>query len=641
MSPKLKLCLGVDLGHHTVKIVELALEKDGARVVRAASAPTNVAPSMTDDERRQAIVAAARDLIKKSRFGAKKAVFSVSGLKVFVRRFRLPKSTDERLARMIQFEARQQIPFPPDKTALQFQTREIPGETDVEVLLSAVRTDEIREFMQLANKTGLTPVAVGVSSFALYNAHRFGGLTTQEAQQAFELLKPRGVKEKKVKKKKGKKGEEEAPKAAAPTAAMADQKTIAFDDGQVPDDEPAPDFVPAEDIKGLINIGAASYDIAIGRMGKTSASILFIRTVAMGGDNMTKAIQKALNVESFFDAERIKTSSTQLMAFNFDFENEGEVNQEASMAVTEVADRMVTEIRRSLDFFITQPDGMAVDILSLSGGQALIPKIDSYLEEKLTVPVEIARGFPEGGALRWQEAAGPPTQYMVALGLALQGLGLADVEMDFLPEERKIVRDFPYKVTAVMLVLLLVIVGISSQAGRSYMQIYQNEGQSLRGAMLKTSSENQFFDETQKLHIETADKYVALSKTFGQRDFWIAFLGRLADIKPPQVLLEDVVMDHDGAVKITGLSEVVVAAAYFQDGLKEAFDKELKTPPKIDSVVPVGKAIEGLGSDPSRFVISLKFKTKFNHLDITPTPTPTPVGAPPGASGFGRFGGEF
>jgi type IV pilus assembly protein PilM len=637
--PQFKQCLGVDLGLNTVKIVELAVDKDSVRVVRAASAPTGVNTTMSPDEIKQAMILTAKELIKKSRFGTKKAVFAISGQKVFIRRFRLPMTSEERLGRIIQYEARQQIPFPLDKTYLQYQYRVLKEDNEVEVLLVAVRHDEIRDYMAMIGKIGLTPVAVGVSSFALYSGHYFMGLNAEEKAAAFAALHPRMRKE--PKKGKGKKAE----------AAAAEEA----------EDQPLEEFA-FEEVKAFVNLGAGSYDLAIGRVVHGPAStgtISFSRTVPMGGDEMTRAIMRNCGVESFHDAERIKTSACQLMSFNFDFEAENQINEEASTAVTEIADRIVTEIRRSVDFFMAQPDGMAIDSLVLSGGQAMLPGFDTYLEEKLSVPVVIASQTPEGSPLAWQDSAGPVTPYVIAVGLGLQGLNLSQIKVDFLPEDRKIIRDFPYKVTAVMLVMILITAGIASQAGEVYADKYSREAENLQKDVEKRRGDVETFDQAQLFHTETAKDFENLAKMYGQRSYWVEFLGELAKVKPPEVLLTDVQMDHDGAVTIEGFSQVQVSAAYFRDAINKAFEGRLKAvrrvtetpvsglapgapgipaktpgPPReeaiIDDIQDVRNPPPPFNPPASRFRILLQFKDKQNHLNITPTPTATPAGAPPG-----------
>jgi len=361
----------------------------------------------------------------------------------------------------------------------------------------------------------------------------------------------------------------------------------------------------------------------------------FVRTVPLGGDEMTKAIMKTCRVDSFRDAERIKTSSCQLMSYSFDDSDESGINQQASQAVTEVADKMVAEIRKTLDFFITQPDGMAIDALVLSGGQAQLPGLAPYLEEKLTVPVSIS-DRPIGDALRWQESFGAMAPYMISIGLAVQGLSLSDLKVDFLPEDRKIVRDFPFKVTAIMALIVMITAGIGTQAGQQYAAKYVAESENLDGVMKGGSAQIKAAEDAQALHDQTAADFLALSKIYGQRKYWIEFLSTLATIKPPPVLIEDIQMSHSGKVTITGVSEFQVSAAFFNSAIAEAFAGRLRVAAEKEKANPAIERIDQApelrnqfrGKIPTRFVIGVEMKDKINHLNITPTPDPraVPVG---------------
>src|SRR5690606_13029165 len=136
---RFKKCLGVDLGTSSVKLVELSVERGGVRVVKAVSAETNLDPSASPEEKRDILVKTLKEMLKGAKISTKDAIFSMPGQKVFIRRFRLPETSPERLDRIVRFEARQQIPFPPEQTDLQFQFTYFPEDKEVEVLLVAVR----------------------------------------------------------------------------------------------------------------------------------------------------------------------------------------------------------------------------------------------------------------------------------------------------------------------------------------------------------------------------------------------------------------------------------------------------------------------------------------------------------------------
>ncbi|MGB9691667.1 MAG: type IV pilus biogenesis protein PilM, partial [Candidatus Sumerlaeaceae bacterium] len=107
----LRKCLGIDIGMTSVKIAELVAEKTGARVTKLHVVPIPLPPGPLDAERIEIVSKTIRETLKEQKISTKHAVFCISGQNVFVRKVRLPRTTEERLHRIIAYEARQQIPF--------------------------------------------------------------------------------------------------------------------------------------------------------------------------------------------------------------------------------------------------------------------------------------------------------------------------------------------------------------------------------------------------------------------------------------------------------------------------------------------------------------------------------------------------
>ncbi len=597
--PQLKQCLGIDLGVNSVKIVELALQKRSVRVLRAASAPTGVQPGMPAEEVRSALVSTVKALLKQEKFAARKAVFSLSGQKVFVRRFRLPMASPERLHRIIQYEARQQIPFPLDKTSLQYQHREVPGEREVEVLLTAVRHDEVRDFMQVVRRCGVKAVAVGVTTFSLFNAQSF--LALEEEQVAAKIKSVLAARQAAAKGK-------EAP---VPEAADEEEE-FAY-----------------QDVRAFVNMGAATCDLAIARIEGGEPHFGFARTIPLGGDELTRSIQKALKVERFHDAERIKVTSTSVAGAE---PEEGEANEEASAAMSKVAERLAGEIRRSIEFYMTQPDGVAVDSVVLSGGASMLPGMEEHLEERLTTPTVILHEPPEGTGLEWYEQAGSMAPFAVSIGSALQGIGLGALQVDFLPEEQKIIRDFPYKMAAALLAMVVGTVAVAANSGREYASTYQQEAQQVEMLVQRTASDVRQFNELQSMHADVATNFEHLEKLWGDRNYWIEVLARVWRAKPAEVLIEDMRGGHEGEFRIVAWSPQRISVSNFESALRTEFDEErLREGPRLANFQPVTGGEGGF-----QFEITMDFRDKHNHLSITPTPRPDQ----PGVRQPGRFPGR-
>ncbi|MDK2973259.1 MAG: hypothetical protein PWP23_3014 [Candidatus Sumerlaeota bacterium] len=629
----LKKCLGIDLGSNTVKVVEIGVDREGLKVLTAASAETNVDPSASPEERRDAIARTLRDLLKKAKVSTKEAVFGLPGQKVFIRRFRLPETTPERLERIVAYEARQQIPFPIDKTDLQFQFFPIPEDKEVEVLLVAVRHDEVQDFMQLVNKAGLKPRAVGVSSFAVFNTY---AALKRNVEQTQEMIAGAGrakktpqeqeeadqkAKSAKPGKKKGaglaglfgkkkKKGEPEPQPEPEEPQHSEDQSDNQFDE------------FAFEEVHAFVNLGAAAMDLAIAQMGDTPM-LKFSRSVPNAGNDITRAIMASCDVASFLDAERIKKHQTRLMTFDFDMVDDANLNREACLAATQATDRILSEIRRSLDFFISQPDGMAVDSIRLSGGQAMIPGTMEYVEEKLTIPVSVTDSVPEDSGLIWRPTNEALTPFVPAVGLALQGVSVADVLVDFLPQERKITRDYPYRTTGVLVLLLGLIIAISSQAGKGYTYKFQSEAGALESVKRQNNEQVTAARLVQDTHNRIAEKTIRFAKAFGDRDYWLRFMTELESIKPPDVLIVRLTGNHDGTVRIEGASELQRSAADFNDAIRTILE-DPREAPTLENIYPVTGAQNPIPEVPEayRFAITLRTSDKSNLMRVTPTPDP-------------------
>src|SRR4051794_39910086 len=102
---RLKKCLGIDLGAATIKVAEIVSEKSGVRVAKLVRSELNLPPGPVDTERANTIAKAVRDLLRESKITTKHAVFCVPGQSVFIRRIRVPRTTEERLHRIVAYEA--------------------------------------------------------------------------------------------------------------------------------------------------------------------------------------------------------------------------------------------------------------------------------------------------------------------------------------------------------------------------------------------------------------------------------------------------------------------------------------------------------------------------------------------------------
>ncbi len=138
-----------------------------------------------------------------------------------------------------------------------------------------------------------------------------------------------------------------------------------------------------EPVELVVDVGAAITKIAVHRAGNP----LFVRMVRLGGDAATRELQRVLDL-SWEEAERAKLDASAAMAAGAELDPD----DERARVLQSGVQRVITEVRHSLDFFGAQHDDVEVGRVLLSGGGSLAPNLDAQLHALLELPVE--RGDP-------------------------------------------------------------------------------------------------------------------------------------------------------------------------------------------------------------------------------------------------------
>lgn len=127
-----------------------------------------------------------------------------------------------------------------------------------------------------------------------------------------------------------------------------------------------------EDSFVFLDIGAQSTSLVIYKAHK----IMFAKEVPVGGGMITEEIQRQLGV-NYLEAEDLKTMGDQ----------QGNLPEEVVEIVDDVVESFFTEIKKTIDFYIssTQDEGLAAAYLT--GGSCVIPGLAEGLENLLGVEV--------------------------------------------------------------------------------------------------------------------------------------------------------------------------------------------------------------------------------------------------------------
>jgi len=363
--------VGLDIGTDHVRLAQIkasgstfVLQKYG--VVRLPMGSV-VEGEIVDAD---AVASAIRQLMRTTGLGGANVVIGVSNQKVVVRLIDLPYMEDAELQGAIKYQAQDYIPIPVEEAILDFQ---IVGDymTNAdehmnEVLLVAAQRDMIDETVQAVERSGLKLSGIDVTPFAVV----------------------RGI------------------FGVAPSV--------------LPDENEA-----AGEATAVIHMSAGITNIVIVEKGLPR----FTRVSSLAANELTQAVATALNV-TFDEAEDLKV---RVGLPNVDESGLGsvmpaDIDPEKARGAQEALEREVSkfiaEIRRSLDYYLTQSAQVrTIRRVVLTGSGAGLRNLDSYVARGLQTKVELA------DAMHWVSV---PPQYQAlleadrlgataAIGLAMGG----------------------------------------------------------------------------------------------------------------------------------------------------------------------------------------------------------------------------
>ncbi|MDQ2867783.1 MAG: type IV pilus assembly protein PilM [Verrucomicrobiota bacterium] len=113
--------------------------------------------------------------------------YAISGQSVFARFVKLPAVEEEKIERIIAFEAQQNVPFPIDEVVWDYQLVSGGADEQLQVVLVAVKSDLLEGLNGAVEAAGLRPVVIDVATMALYNAFRYNYSDVTEPSLLIDL----------------------------------------------------------------------------------------------------------------------------------------------------------------------------------------------------------------------------------------------------------------------------------------------------------------------------------------------------------------------------------------------------------------------------------------------------------------------
>jgi hypothetical protein len=171
----------------------------------------------------------------------------------------------------------------------------------------------------------------------------------------------------------------------------------------------------------MADVGADKTDLIV-----SDGPRIWTRTIQIGGNNFTEALVKAFKL-SFSKAEKLKrTASTSKYA------------RQIFQAMRPVFSDLVQEVQRSIGYYTSlHRESRFTKMVGLGNGFRL-PGLQKFLEQNLNMPVVRIDNYTHLQPSSSTNAAAFAENVLslgVAYGLAIQGLGLAQVQTNLLPDD--------------------------------------------------------------------------------------------------------------------------------------------------------------------------------------------------------------
>jgi type IV pilus assembly protein PilM len=178
-----KSVLGINMGNHSIKVVELTRRGNSFVVQNLLTAPTKEAIVSGEMIQPDVVATTLKEMLKSAGVKTKDAVIAIGGQSgVVVRVTELPKMPRKELLKAIPLEIERHLPFQSGGVVQDYVLLKEPEEVaeggQIPVLFAAARADLVDAYLAAIQQAGLSPLAVEVEPLAaaraLFAARGFG-----------------------------------------------------------------------------------------------------------------------------------------------------------------------------------------------------------------------------------------------------------------------------------------------------------------------------------------------------------------------------------------------------------------------------------------------------------------------------------
>ncbi len=171
--PAASRIVSLNLGSQTLSLASFQAQPTGGLVLTGYRRREIVVDPAVAGDRHEQFDSTVRGLMSDLGIKGGPVDYAVSGQSVFARFVKLPSVDQDKIERIITFEAQQNVPFPIEEVVWDYQLVGSDAEKQIEVVLVAIKSDLLEGMNAAVEAAGLETTLVDVATMALYNAFRF------------------------------------------------------------------------------------------------------------------------------------------------------------------------------------------------------------------------------------------------------------------------------------------------------------------------------------------------------------------------------------------------------------------------------------------------------------------------------------
>ena len=163
--------IGLDIGHSSLKMVQVAVEEDRIRVLSAERVPLDLGPGVEDREQDEAVVLAVRRALADGGFRGRRVISALPMDKLKITSLRLSEAEAMDADRILRKEATERFALDPASDAINYlhagsvrQGEEVKNE----YILFAADHETITGHIRILEEAGLTPVSIDAPPCAVF-----------------------------------------------------------------------------------------------------------------------------------------------------------------------------------------------------------------------------------------------------------------------------------------------------------------------------------------------------------------------------------------------------------------------------------------------------------------------------------------